>query len=616
MSERYQYDYLAPGWIRVLHLVSVEPEVTFHLEKVSLDSNPTYNALSYTWGYPVFSRRLFIGDAFLDVTPSLHDCLQHLGGYVGTRIWIDALCINQVDNEEKSHQVQGMARVYRQAAQVLIWLGTSADGSDEAMRGISAYGKEASEAGILNFKPEHFAAWPDVGEEEELVRTRDKLLELMKQAADAEGDDSRVEDRLPRVAFAKLTHRSYFTRVWVRQEITLARNAAVICGKYMTTVEHCHALVLFYGLLIPWEVLEWQAGRMTRFPGPFSLEELMAAPSPRELQITAVASDAIGSALSGRRRYRSRGPEPLHRLLQQSYVGWSRDIPQCKDPRDKIWGLAGLVSDLDELGLEVNYRNSVEEVYEATARALLRQGRVDMLKWCRSEQLNSPSWVPDWARPIQSPWSDDAATTLFKATGEKSQPSSQDDMVPGSISLQGVLVDTISEVGSVWRADSDKDFDHGACETMMKELIPFLEKSRYQEDKKMDALWRIPIGDKELPESSPYWIRATERSEKQFLALVSSEASSESTYSYQTCMGYNPMARPVASEQGFVGLGTSDAQPGDVIVLLLGGSTPFILRPRTDVQEGYLLLGEAYIYGCMDGELVEKIDYISTFDLW
>ncbi|KAM5356641.1 hypothetical protein ACJ41O_003287 [Fusarium nematophilum] len=616
MPERYQYDYLGPGWIRVLHLASVEPEVTFHLEKVSLDSNPTYNALSYTWGEPVFSRRLFIGDAFLDVTPSLHDCLQHLGGYVGKRIWIDALCINQVDDEEKSHQVQGMSRVYRQAAQVLIWLGTSADGSDEAMRGIAAYGKEASDAGILNLKLEHFSAWPDVGEDEELVRTRDKLLELMKKAADAEGDDSRVDDRLPRVAFANLTRRSYFTRVWVRQEITLAQNAAVICGRHTTTVEHCHALILFCGLLIPWEILEYQAGRMTRFPGPFSLEELMAAPSPRDLQITAVPSDAVGSALSSRRRYRNQGPEPLHKLLQQLYVRWSKDIPQCKDPRDKIWGMAGIVSDMDELGLEVNYKNGVEEVYESTARALLRQGHVDMLKWCRSEQINSPSWVPNWALPIQSSWSEDAATSLFKATGAKSQPSSQDDIVPGSISLQGVLVDTISEVGSVWRADADKEFDLSACEVMMKELIPLLEKSRYPEDKKMDALWRIPIGDKELPESSPYWIRATERSEKQFLALVSDEASSESTYSYKTCMGYNPMARPVASEQGYIGLGPSNAEPGDVIVLLFGGSTPFVLRPRADEQEGHLLVGEAYIYGCMDGELVENVDDVSTFDLW
>ncbi|KAH6867396.1 heterokaryon incompatibility protein-domain-containing protein [Thelonectria olida] len=621
MTGHYQYEYLGAGSIRVLHLVSVKPEIIFNVEHVSLDSEPVYNALSYTWGDPVFSRRVHIGHSYLNVTPSLHDCLQHLGEFVGTKIWIDALCINQLDDEEKSRQVQGMARVYRQASKVLIWLGTSTDGSDQAMKGIATYGKAAVDAGILNLRPENFAAWPDMGDDAELVKTRDALLKLMKKATDCEGDVDRIEERLPRVAFATLTNRSYFTRVWVKQEITLARDTTVLCGEYMTTVEYFHALVIFYSLLISWEVVEYRAGRITRIPGPFSEQELMAAESPWDLQKTAVCGDAVGFALSGRRSYRTKGPEPLYRLLQQSYIRPSMHVLCCKDPRDKIWGLSGLASDMSELGLEVNYKNSVEEAYEATARALLRQGYTNVLKWCRSEQLRSPSWVPNWALPIWNPWSEDTGTPLFKASGVKCQTTSEktDIITPGTVRLQGVLVDVITESGSVWKADSDQSFDQNASLTIMRELMGFLEKSRYPEEKKMDALWRIPIGDKELPESSPYFVRATERSKQQFLALASKVMDSDlkaTTYSYQSCMGYNYMTRPVASGQGYVGLGPSNVEPGDVVVLLFGGSTPFVLRQRADSRGGYYVIGEAYIYGIMDGEFMENCDSMAVFELF
>ncbi|KAF7553517.1 hypothetical protein G7Z17_g3572 [Cylindrodendrum hubeiense] len=620
MTERYDYEYLETGCIRVLRLLSVTPKITFQFECVSLDSNPTYQTLSYTWGNPVFTKRIFIRNQFLDITPSLHECLQNLGAYIGTRIWIDALCINQIDDEEKSRQVQAMDRVYRQAAKVVIWLGSPADDSDQALKGAETYGKAAFDAGILNLGPDQLNSWDDVSEDTELGTTKKALLKLMSKAADSEGDDNRVDERFPRLAFAKLTHRSYFTRVWVKQEITLARDTAVLCGTQATTVEHLHALVLFYGMLQPWEIGEWRAGQSTRIPGPFSEQQLMAVNSPWDLLKTATGSDAIGFVLSGRKRYRTKGPDTLYQLLQSSYVRQSRMVLLCKDPRDKIFGMAGIARDMNELGLKVDYKSDVKEVYEATARALLRQGNVDMLRWSRTGEITSPSWVPNWELPVHAGWSEDTGNPLFKATGGKYQPKSKDTdtVTPGSIRLQGVLVDTITDLGSVWRADPDKSFDQSAFTIMVQELFRFLERPRYPEDQQQAILCRIPIGDKELPESSPFFVRATERSEEQFSALISRAMDSDmmaATYSYQTCMGYNYMARPVISEKGFVGLGPSNVQPGDVIVLLFGGSTPFILRPRVDHQ-GYLVVGETYIHGIMDGEFPYDEESVTMFDLW
>jgi hypothetical protein len=59
---------------------------------------------------------------------------------VSTRfpIWIDAICINQQDNEEKDHQVQHMGEIYRNAKLVVVWLGPSKDNSNLAMQSIPA----------------------------------------------------------------------------------------------------------------------------------------------------------------------------------------------------------------------------------------------------------------------------------------------------------------------------------------------------------------------------------------------------------------------------------------------------------------------------------------------
>ncbi|KAG5656890.1 hypothetical protein KAF25_011059 [Fusarium avenaceum] len=621
MTDKYQYDYLPTGWIRVLRLVSVRPTIRLEIEHVSLDSNPVYNALSYTWGEPIFSHRININDYFLTVTPSLHDCLEHFEQYIGAKIWIDALCINQMDDEEKSRQVQAMDCVYRQAAKVLIWLGAEADGVDQAMKGVETYGRLAIDAGLLDLKPENLSAWPDMGEEAALVKTKDALLRLMKTATDSEGDDNRKDERFPRIALAHLTRRSYFTRVWVKQEITLAQDAVVQCGQHMTTIERLHAAVLFYGILITWEISEFRAGRETRIPGPFSEAELLAANDVWELQKTAIPQESVGFALSGRKAYRRSGAQPLHQLLQRSFVRPSLDVLQCKDARDKIWGVSGITSDMKGMGLVPSYQISVEQAYEATARALLRQGHIDILKWCRrSKELNLPSWVPNWSVPIRPAWSDDTGTPLFRATGQYVQPDLQQNLSinPGAVSVQGFLLDTIEACGSVWEADLDKTFNQHAALVMINELKQFLDKSDYSETEYFDTLWRTPIGNKELTEASPYFVRATDRSERQFHKLISKAMDSEmmeATYSYQTCMNYNYMSRPVKSSRGVVGLAPSETEPGDHIVLLFGGSTPFILRPFGVGQDQYQLIGEAFFHGMMDGEIIDHCHPPTTFQL-
>lgn len=628
MTQQYDYRYIETGSIRLLRIIAVKPEIILHVQHAPLDSKPVYNALSYTWGKPLFTERVRLDSGYLNVTPSLHHCLTCLEEYVGANIWIDAICINQKDNEEKSRQVQQMARVYDEAAKVLCWIGPEADQSDNGLRGVNTYGKEAADAGILTMREQVFSQ-PEVGaddEDPEITQRRETLLQLLRRASDSEGNDERIADRLPRVAFASLTHRDYFTRVWVKQEVTLAKMGVIICGHASAPLEHFNAMLLFYGMLQMWEVVEYRAGRITRVPGPFSEEELMEHGNPWALLQTAATNDAIGYLLSGRRKRQEGKPEPLARLLHQAYVRDEMPPLGCEKPEDKIWGLSGIASDIGELGLKAAYGvDTAEMVYENTARALLKQGRIDVLKWCRSRGSRFPSWIPNWELPIRRAWSEDDGNPFFKPFQkgnfnlDQGVPVNVDE--PGSISLHGVKIDIIKETGSLWRATLQAKFDQPSLIVMIQELITFLTNSRYSEAEKSEAIWRIPIGDKELPESSPYYVRATPRSTEQ-VELLCSRAMDEDmmskTHSYQACARTNYESRPVVTEGGFVGLVPSESLPGDVIVLFVGGTTPFVLRRLHEEsgKQGFLLVGECFIYGMMDGEFSNGDEEVTTFQLW
>jgi hypothetical protein len=70
------------------------------------------------------------------------------------------------------------------------------------------------------------------------------------------------------------------------------------------------------------------------------------------------------------------------------------------------------------------------------------------------------------------------------------------------------------------------------------------------------------------------------------------------------------------SETGYLGLGPIDMLPGDIVCIFLGGTVPFIVRPREGC--GYQLIGECYVHGVMFGEAMETIseDNLENFVIW
>ncbi|KAI5861658.1 heterokaryon incompatibility protein-domain-containing protein [Durotheca rogersii] len=111
--------------IRVLHLLpgSGDSPIYCRLEQRNLDTDEIEEALSYVWGNEEDPKSIYVDNRPFPVTVNLHDILLGLRYQHATRtIWIDAICINQSDPQEKAHQIRLMHNIYSKARKTTIWL--------------------------------------------------------------------------------------------------------------------------------------------------------------------------------------------------------------------------------------------------------------------------------------------------------------------------------------------------------------------------------------------------------------------------------------------------------------------------------------------------------------
>lgn len=124
--------------IRLLHLnPASEPSfnISGSLEEVRLRDSTDYVAVSYQWGEPNPKFPVHVGNEnTIQVTRNCHEALLRLRHHARNQVlWLDAICINQEDSEDKSHQVAMMADIYSQADRVIVWLGEGTPESDYAL---------------------------------------------------------------------------------------------------------------------------------------------------------------------------------------------------------------------------------------------------------------------------------------------------------------------------------------------------------------------------------------------------------------------------------------------------------------------------------------------------
>jgi hypothetical protein len=154
---QYLHSPLAPGTntIRLLRLMpqgigsAERTKLRCELFEYSLQNldkrTHLYEALSYIWGGDERTCSITIEEQNLDATANLYTALIRLRGRSLERIlWIDAICIDQNNLDERSQQVQLMAMIYSKAHCVLVWLGETADNIEGALEDIQCAAYEKS----------------------------------------------------------------------------------------------------------------------------------------------------------------------------------------------------------------------------------------------------------------------------------------------------------------------------------------------------------------------------------------------------------------------------------------------------------------------------------------
>ncbi|KAH7073146.1 heterokaryon incompatibility protein-domain-containing protein, partial [Paraphoma chrysanthemicola] len=136
--------------IRLLRVFpSTEPDapICSTLSVHTLTSNLQFTALSYEWGRPYKPTKehsaptLEVNGLTIPIQPNLHHALRHLRGNQADLVtWVDAICINQKDDDEKRRQVGLMAELYSLASMTLAWIGTGTKDSDVAMATLEKVG--------------------------------------------------------------------------------------------------------------------------------------------------------------------------------------------------------------------------------------------------------------------------------------------------------------------------------------------------------------------------------------------------------------------------------------------------------------------------------------------
>ena len=215
------------GNIRLLSLEPRDDRVTINLFSASLEDKPSYEAISYTWGDVNRKKEITCGNQLVTVPENLYDVLRHLRcrGRVRT-LWVDAICINQVDIAEKSAQIRIMADIYENAQAVLVWIGKE---DDETERIFS----EASRLAAAQ-------------------RASNTEMAAQKRSYDPDDHQSPFSDIAK--GFLSIFRRDWFKRIWVIQEVSVCRKVNVVCGPLIIDWEDLMAVL--FATAVPGTVVD------------------------------------------------------------------------------------------------------------------------------------------------------------------------------------------------------------------------------------------------------------------------------------------------------------------------------------------------------------------------
>ena len=600
-----------------------ETYVSCAITHASLEDNPQYTALSYTWGDPftwwhaakdidansdtniytykeiVANCPILLNGAACVVTENLEAALRHLRqeGKVAT-LWVDALCINQNDPEEKTQQVQEMRHIYSKSASVVAWLGRAADQSDIAITMFDQIGQRLLD---VNFALKRCA---------KRTKSEDVIeMHLQEQAGKMHTSvPDFVDDLVGRFvttefvqAITSLSYRSYWGRMWVVQEIMLPPNVYFVCGNVSVSYERLIRALEFISAI---HILDY--GKRSR---------------PKIHNEKPFISESAAKLLEPSVYMR-----PLDLLcMRKNQKSWTlrKLIQQCEgliasDYHDEVFALLGVASDSEELGIRPDYRRGWNYVMVDVYRKYIEKGLLDFLSRCSlrfPDRLESalPSWVPR-KYPFANSFNE-----YFHASGPGVNGRPVDWQVSGfSLSCPAVYLGRIEQVGN----QSEREDLAGWFRDLEKLYLRRGESDQHTHAGKqnLEPVWRTAVANLQRSECGRYerlasnTVNTIDQSfEKDGFDFFDQESFTQSDYS-DVCR-FLGNRRPVRTSPHRIGLGLYETKIGDSVYILVGAKVPYILRPSSK-QGKQVLVGEAYIHGVMDGEAMDGNPKIETITIY
>lgn len=333
--------------IRLLTISSVnDDEAACDIETVSLHDEPRYNALSYVWGSPTDSATLYLGAHGLPVGKNLNEALLQLVS-IGRwgKFWVDALCINQADEDEKAQQVGLMGEIYSKAFQTIAWLGPVQDDSDKVVKSITRLSEWVKENKF--------------SENEKLESLRDEAgrasLESLIDALDY-GDEADHQVALKPIA--KLFDSPWWHRLWKFQELILAKKIVIVCGPQAVSWGHCVRASLGLRYLA------------------------MRAPSHQHRVTLSETVNALWYSTemwAARHAIENVNTLSLLNLLEVSAFRGRK----ASDPRDHVFGLLGVAQDQVAKDIRVDYQKSALQLFTEVAAKMISRYGLSTLSYCR-----------------------------------------------------------------------------------------------------------------------------------------------------------------------------------------------------------------------------------------
>lgn len=567
----FQYTSLDPSkkTIRILHLHPGDKDdpVVCSLKDQSVDEYqwPSYNALSYQWGDATSSKAICVNGSKFEVRNNLHSALVQLRSrYEDKVFWIDAICIDQSNLAEKSRQVRLMAEIYRNAVNVITWLGDASQDSDLAMDYLYQYR-------VLMGYREPGLRIPQPSEEET-------------------------------VALTNLLHRGYWNRVWIMQEVVSGGpRAYIFCGEKW----------------IWWECMDW-----------FRIEQERSVPtSPEEVVPNLMMTQTISRTLAGSQLRDMMRDGACYGSLSE-LLSFSRGREATYDVDKIYGILAMTGDHIQKQLIPDYTKKPREVLLEATRIALEEISVDQMKLLCEAghEDANLPSWCPNWTKPSPHTGLPYDAYNASKDLGPQFKFNGDimemlvivvDRVFDVSESIfNGDNWDVVDEmqlvaegVNRIYGGDSKEPIrprDQNEEQSMGRKLAIMLS-GRFKE-----TFWRTLCANVNASGQSPA-LKEYGDALRDFRSRLKDPSGGFGPQhphyaTFATAVGAAFTAlkgrRLFLIERAFMGIGPSDTKQDDLVIIIPGAKVPFIVRK---VDDNYFrFVGPAYVDSIMDGQVIES----------